>query len=517
MGKTNPLYLSFLKNLPLKPDAATRYSRYVEFMNKIADIRNAGAVLQWDQETYLPAGAAEARGRQIATLSEIAHAHFSSDELGDLLQELNGSGDLTEKEKKNISLTLDDYNKNKKYSPAFVRNMSEQITRSFHAWMEARKKNDFVVFKPELEKLLQLKKEEAHILGFKGHIYNAHLDEHDKGLTVEVTDKLFQDLKKVLKKILPDLITYDEEPAFDFSMKKDLQWKLGIEVLELMGFDFQFGRQDISEHPFTISFHPTDVRLTTRINESNFSGMLWSCIHEGGHGLYEQGLPQNESGLPLGEACSLSIHESQSRLWENCVGRSIHFCGFLLEKLRLYDPEKFGKTDLQTFYRAVNKVKPTLIRTESDEVTYHYHVLIRYEIEKELMEGALSVAEIPERWNQLYKDYLGLDVPDYKSGCLQDIHWSHGSFGYFPTYTLGSLYAVQFFDTYKSTNNNWRQEIETGQFNSIRNWLKVNVYDYGKFYNSLELCNISTLHPLELSRFSEYLDTKFKTLTASII
>ncbi|WP_336515867.1 carboxypeptidase M32 [Pollutibacter soli] len=502
----------------MKPDTAQKYSRYVDYMQKIADIRSASAVLQWDQETYLPPGGAMARGRQIATLSELAHSHFSAPELGDLLTELTEAEGLTAGQKKNIAINLDDYNRNRRYSSAFVRKLSEQINQSFHAWLEARKKNDFSVFKAELAGLIELKKEESHIIGFSKHLYDAHLDEHDRGLTVEVTDRLFTDLKKILSNVLPELIQQDDETSgVNFAMAKDDQWKLGMEILGLMGFSFDYGRQDISEHPFTISFHPTDVRLTTRINPDNFSGMLWSCIHEGGHGLYEQGLNPEEAGLPLGEACSLSIHESQSRLWENCVGRSFAFCSFLLEKLKKHHPAQFGSVNAERFFRSVNQVKPTLIRTESDEVTYHYHILIRYEMEKDLLTGDLSVKDIPARWNQLYKEYLGLDVPDDKQGCLQDVHWSHGSFGYFPTYTLGSMYGIQFFDEYKSGNPQWEKEISAGEFGNIRNWLKSNVYNYGKFYNSLELCNISTQHPLELGRFANYLENKFKILTASIL
>lgn len=502
----------------MKPDTAHKYSRYVEYMQKIADIRSANAVLQWDQETYLPPGGAATRGRQIATLSEIAHSHFSSPELGVLLTELAETDDLTAGQKKNVEINLDDYNRNKRYSSAFVRKLSEQINLSFHAWLEARKKNDYSVFKPELAKLLELKKEESNIIGFSKHIYDAHLDEHDRGLTVDITDHLFNDLKKILKKVLPDLVQGDDySPKVNFAMPKDDQWNLGMEILGLMGFNFECGRQDISEHPFTISFHPTDVRLTTRINPENFSGMLWSCIHEGGHGLYEQGLKQDQAGLPLGEACSLSIHESQSRLWENCVGRSFAFCSFLLGKLKKYNPDQFGSVDPEQFFRAVNSIRPSLIRTESDEVTYHYHILVRYEIEKDLLTGELSVNDIPSRWNQLYKEYLGLDVPDDRQGCLQDVHWSHGSFGYFPTYTLGSMYGIQFFDVYKSGNPQWEKEISAGEFGNIKNWLKSNVYEYGKFYNSIDLCNISTQHPLELSRFANYLENKFKTLTASIL
>jgi carboxypeptidase Taq len=294
-------------------------------------------------------------------------------------------------------------------------------------------------------------------------------------------------------------------------MPKDLQWQLGMDILKLMGFDFTSGRQDVSEHPFTISFHPTDVRITTRINENDFSGMLWSCIHEGGHGIYEQGLLPDEYGLPLGEAASLSIHESQSRLWENNIGRSRAFCKLLLARLKDAFPQRFREVSEEVFYKAANIVKPSLIRTEADEVTYHHHVLIRYELEKNLLEGTLKTADLPFYWNQAYKSQLGLDVPDDNQGCLQDVHWSHGSFGYFPTYTLGSLYAVQFFDTYAKSSPGWEDDIAAGNFHPLKNWLSTHIFPYGRYYNSRELCNKCTGESLNTSRFSAYLNEKFKS------
>ncbi len=481
-------------------------------MTRIADIRYSNAVLQWDQETYLPVKSAEARGQQIATLSELAHEQFSSPKLGGLLNELINAEGLTERERKNISLTLEDYNKNNKYSGAFVRKMSEQINRTFHSWMDARKANSFAVMRSELYKLLELKKEESYILGFEKHIYDAHLNEYDKGVTVDFTDKIFGELKPILINTLRSIEKSRESAVVvDWSMKKDLQWELGMDILKLMGFDFTSGRQDISEHPFTISFHPSDVRITTRINESDCSGMLWSCIHEGGHGLYEQGLPPDQYGLPLGEASSLSIHESQSRLWENNVGRSRPFCDLLLTKLAQIFPERFSNLSPHDFYAAANIVQPSFIRTEADEVTYHHHVMIRYELEKELLSGTLQLEDLPFYWNQAYKVDLDVIVPDDNLGCLQDVHWSHGSFGYFPTYTLGSLYAVQFFDTYVKSRPGWEQDVAVGNFKPLKNWLSTNIYPHGRYYNSLELCNKCTGESLNTSRFSSYLNEKFKS------
>jgi carboxypeptidase Taq len=303
------------------------YNDYKTTLQKIADIKYASAVLQWDQETYIPARGGTIRGRQIATLSEIAHEQFTNDKLGSLLQELVQRDDLNDQQKRNVQLTLEDYTKSKKLPAAFVRQLSETVNKSFYAWIQARKENSFAVFEKPLHELIQLKKQEASLLGYTTHPYNALMNDYEKGATVHMLDTLFANLKPQLTQLLDAI---KNSPQVDDSFlhqhyDKDTQWKFGIEMLRRMQFDFEAGRQDISEHPFTTNFCSSDVRVTTRIDENDFSNMTWSCLHEGGHALYEQGLPAEEYGLPLGEYCSLGIHESQSRLWENCVGRGLPF------------------------------------------------------------------------------------------------------------------------------------------------------------------------------------------------
>lgn len=490
--------------------AKNKYNDFNHRMRRIADVRYANAVLQWDQETYLPPKGAALRGQQMATLSEIAHDLFADPSLGDLLNELSGAKDLTAQEQKNVSLTLEDYNKNKKYSAAFVRKMSEATSSAYHAWIDARRQNSFKVFEKELDKLVSLKKEEAQILGYKAHPYDALLNEYEKGATVQWLDQLFDELQVPLK-VLLDKIINKPAPATDFlhqPFDKDAQWKFGLEILQLMGYDFEAGRQDISEHPFTTNFSAQDVRVTTRIDENDFTSMTWSCLHEGGHGLYEQGLPVEAYGLPLGEYCSLGIHESQSRLWENCIGRSFAFISFVLPIMQRYFPQLKSVT-AQQLMGAVNKVQPSLIRTEADELTYHFHVIIRYQVEKLLMEGNLTTKDIPACWNELYKKYLGVTVPDDKNGCLQDIHWSHGSFGYFPTYTLGSLYAAQFYHKIKQGFAGLDEAVAKGDFTEVHNWLKAHVYQYGRAFTSGELCNKITGEPLQMKHFIQYASDKY--------
>jgi carboxypeptidase Taq len=496
-----------------KASTSLKYQQYVQHMQKIADIRFANAVLQWDQETYLPAKGAGVRGRQIATLAETAHALFSEDRFGDLLQELSSTDQLDENQRKNVTLSHEDYIKNKKYKPQFVRKLSEQVNITFHAWLDARKKNDFRVWEKELDHLISLKKEESYILGFEKHPYDAHLNEFDKGITVEFLDQNFARLLPELKRVQLAVQGKQDgpKPLLKGIFDGEEQWRLGLAILKKMGFDFNAGRLDRSEHPFTISFHPQDVRVTTRINEHDPTQLIWTCIHEGGHALYEQGLPAESYGLPLGEACSFSIHESQSRFWENGIGRSRAFCHFLFPLLKNGFPDSLQRWNEDILYRAVNWIQPSLIRTEADEITYHYHVAVRYELEKKLMNNELKTKDIPILWADYYKDYLGLSIPDDNNGCLQDVHWAHGSLGYFPTYSLGSLYGVQLLNQYSATHPNWEKNIANGDFSGPHKWLNREVYIYGKKFTSLELCNISTCKPLQMSQFITYLENKFLT------
>jgi carboxypeptidase Taq len=487
------------------------YSGYKAKMQKIADVRYASALLQWDQETYLPPKGADIRGRQIATLTEIAHEQFTDEKLGNLLQELAGAGGLTDTEKRNVDLSLYDFNKSKKLPAAFVRKLSEAVNKSFHAWIQARKENSFKIFREPLHDIIELKKQEADLLGYEKHPYDALMNDYDRGLTVATVDKLFADLKPKLSGLIEkitDMPHADDSFLYEH-YDKDKQWALGMEILRRMHFNFDAGRQDISEHPFTINFNTNDVRVTTRINENDFANMLWSCIHEGGHALYEQGLPADEYGLPLGEYCSLSIHESQSRLWENCVGRGLPFWRHNYSLVQQYFPQQLEGISVEHFYKSINKVHPSLTRTEADELTYHFHVMIRYDIEKQLIEGSIGAKDIPALWNECYKNYLGLTVPDDKQGCLQDVHWSHGSFGYFATYSIGSLYAAQLYAAILKQNPSVEKEISTGNHQPLLNWLQQHIYKFGRYYTSGELCREVTGEALNSNFFINYATQKY--------
>jgi carboxypeptidase Taq len=490
------------------------YEQYRAAMRRIADIKYATALQQWDQEVYLPAKGADLRGQQTATLTELAHELFVSDKLGDIVRELQQRNDLSATQKRNVELTLEDYTRSKKFTADFVRRMSETVTRAFHAWTQARQENDFSLFRPALDALLQLKKQEAEILGYSAHPYDALVNDYEKGMTVKQLDGIFDGIKAPISALLAKIAARPQvEDAFlQQHYPKNTQWDAGMEIIRRLGFDFEAGRQDISTHPFTTSFNNCDVRITTRIDEKDFGNMMWSCIHETGHALYEQGLPGTEYGLPLSEAASFSIHESQSRLWENNVGRGYGFWKHHYVYLQQCFPTQLGRVSLTDFYRGINKVQPSLVRTEADEVTYHFHVMIRYEIEKQLLDGTIDTHEIPAVWNVHYEQYLGVKVPDDRRGCLQDVHWSHGSFGYFPTYSLGSMYAAQFFHQANLEIPGLNEQIETGDTRQLLLWLREKIHQHGRRYTSNELCRLITGSPLNPDHFTRYVLDKYKKI-----
>ena len=492
---------------------ATNYDRYVERMRKIADIGHSIAVLNWDKETYLPKKSANMRSQQIATLSGIVHEEFTNPKFGNLLKRLNKQRNLDDDKKKNVTVTLNDYHKATKFTKRFVMQKSMAVSKCFQAWLQAREANDFRLYQKSLEELVKIKRIEAKKLGSAAeHLYDNLLDQYEPGLTVAKSDKIFNGMKKPLKKLI-NKINKKKAPKKNFLYKKynkDAQWNLGIYILNEIGYDFDHGRQDISTHPFTTSFSSNDVRITTRIDEKDLSNMLWSCIHEGGHALYEQGLPIKNYGLPTGSAISLSIHESQSRIWENNVARGKAFWNKHFRTAKNMFPKQLKNQTVDSFYKAINVIEPNLIRTEADELHYHYHVLIRYEIEKALIEGSIEVADLRDVWNAKYKEYLNIDVTDDVNGVLQDIHWSHGSFGYFPTYSLGSFYAAQLYAQAEKEIPKLEKQIAAGNSLVLLDWLREKVHRHGRRYEAEELCEMITGEPLNIKYFMDYAKKKYQ-------
>ncbi len=490
------------------------YNEYKSYMSKIADIGHSIAVLSWDKEVNLPSGSARFRSQQIATLSSIAHEMLTRPTLGVSLEKLLKDENLDLKEKNNVILSYKEYKKATNFTEEFVIKRSMLTSETFHAWLKAREENDWSIYLPKLKKLIELKREEASLLGEAEHLYDNMLDLYEPGMTVKKLDVIFKDVKE---KLLPLLQKFKAKAndSYDFMSKNydlDKQWEYGIKVLEAIGYDLTKGRQDKSEHPFTTSFSSEDVRITTRLKEDDFAYMLWSTIHEGGHALYEQGIPAEEYGLPSGSYMSLGIHESQSRLWENNVARDFAFWEHQFPVMQETFPEQLSDVNLIDFMRAINNISPNLIRTEADELHYHFHVMIRYEIEKKLMDGSIEIENLKNEWNDLYEEYLGLRPKDDLSGILQDIHWSHGSLGYFPTYSLGSFYAAQFFEQAKEDIYRLEEKLSHGETGELLSWLRTNIHVKGHSMEAEELCKEICGTTLSLHPFLNYMERKYNRL-----
>ncbi len=490
------------------------YNKYTLAMQKIADVENTISVLGWDNQVNLPTKGARFRAQQIATLSGIYHELFIDKKLGALLQKLNEVNGLADKPNKNVTISLHDYQRKIKLDKAFVIRRSEIISEAYQAWGAARKANDFNVFKDALKKVVNIKREEAELLGYEEHPYDSLIDNFEPGGRTKVIAKLFKEVRVQLMDLVRQI---RQQPQVDDSFlkkfyPKDKQWDYSLTILKKLGYDFEAGRQDLTVHPFCTHFSPEDVRVTTRVDEHNFTDMLMCSIHECGHALYEQGLSSEQYGLPLGSSISKSIHESQAILQENNLGRSYDFWRTNFPTIKDIFSEQLEGVELDTFYKAFNKVSPTLNRTKSDELHFHFHIIIRFELEKGLIEGSLEVDDLDQVWNAKYKEYLGLEVPDDFNGILQDIHWAKGYFGYFPTYSLGSFYAAQFFHQANKDIPNLKELIASGNNQPLLKWLRSNIHQHGRYYTGEELCKKVTGETLNIDYFMQYAKDKFKVI-----
>ncbi|MDA0738888.1 MAG: carboxypeptidase M32 [Nitrospirae bacterium] len=504
------------------PNTANDLTSLKTKLLEIQHLRDASALLSWDQETYMPSGGGQARADQIALLQTLAHDKFVSSDIETLLApHIDPTTGLAHDEttalddasKALLRETWRDFSRAKKLPSEFVTRLERECSLAQQVWAEARQENNFAKFLPKLQTIIELKHEEVGYLGYKDSPYNTLLDTYEPGATVAQLKPLFTTLREGLVSLLDQIQQAPTPPdnrilyqAYD----NDHQMEFGKEVLTKMGYDFTRGRLDVSAHPFTTSFHPTDVRVTTRVFENDFQSCLFSCIHEGGHGLYEQGLSSEHHGTPLGEALSLGIHESQSRLWENSVGRSRAFWEHFFPVLKERFPDQLNSVTVDTFYSAINTVKPSLIRVEADEVTYNLHVMVRFEIELDVIEKRVSVKDLPELWRTKMKEYLGV-VPEKESeGVLQDVHWSFGAFGYFPTYTLGNLYAAMLFKKAGEDLPSLNSDIAQGNLIPLKEWLNDRIHRHGRHYTSEKLIKNATGQTLSAEPFLQSLRTKME-------
>ncbi len=497
---------------PTQP-LATLKSRLLD----IQHLKDAAALLSWDQETYMPSGGGQTRAEQLATLQTLAHAKFVSPDIEDLLLHhidpttgLANTEAIDDASKALLRETWRDFSRAKKLPSDFVNRRERECSLAQQVWAEARRRDDFMHFLPNLQTVVALKFEEIDYMGYDDSPYDALLDTYEPGATVAQLQPLFATLRHGLLELLQhvrEAASLDDRLLFQ-SYDEQQQLAFGKLVLHGMGYDFNRGRLDLSAHPFTTSFHPTDVRVTTRVFEKDLPSCLFSCIHEGGHGLYEQGLPQEQYGTPLGEAISLGIHESQSRLWENNVGRSKAFWTHFFPSLQQHFPSQLGAISLDAFHAALNRVKPSLIRVEADEVTYNLHIMVRFEIELALIEKRVAVKDLPGLWQEKMQEYLGIVPERDAEGVLQDVHWSLGALGYFPTYTLGNLYAAMFFQQACQDIPALETEIQRGHLLSLKTWLNRNIHQYGRQYSSADLLHRITGRALSVKPFLSYLQTK---------
>lgn len=459
-----------------------RFLKLKERLSKILNLRAVFALLQWDEEVNMPPGGAESRGQQLKLIAEMIHKLETDPLLGDdLTYFIERQEDLAPDDRAMVREAMYDYQRSVKIPEQWVGKFAQARSKAYHAWVEARSKADFSLFKTDLEVIINLCREKAELLGYANSPYDALLEDFERGIDTKLLDKLFHELEIEQSKIYQTILQQGiEKSVFEGkSWDTEKQWEITLRLLNAIGFDFNSGRQDRSVHPFTTNFDIYDVRITTRLNPDYLFSGIFSSLHEGGHALYEQGFRKEDRGTWLAQAPSLGIHESQSRFWENIIGRSYPFCKFLLPILKEYFSSELEGVTPEIIYKEVNRVFPNCIRVEADECSYNLHIILRYRIEKDLIEGKLSVSDIPECWNDLFKTLFGYIPPNDAYGCLQDIHWAHGSLGYFPSYTLGNLFSAQITEKIKSTLD-ISELIVQGDFIPIRDWLKEHVYKVGR-------------------------------------
>lgn len=485
---------------------------------EIDDLNNAAAVLSWDQQTHMPSGGAEARGRQLATLRRLAHEKFIDPAIGRLLERLQPyeeSLPYDSNEASLIRVARRDYERAVKVPAWYTAEFYVHSAASYEVWCRARPENDFAAVRPYLERTLDLSRQYADFFPGYEHIADPLIDIADEGLKAATIRSLFAQLREQLAPIVQAITAQPpaDERCLHHVFPEAQQLAFGIEVIRRFGYDFQRGRQDKSPHPFTTSFSIGDVRITTRVKEDKLSDSLFSTLHEAGHAMYEQGILPDLEGTPLAGGSSSGVHESQSRLWENLVGRSLGFWRFFYPRLQSLFTDQLGRVPLEAFYRAINAVKPSLIRTDADEVTYNLHVMMRFDFELAMLEGRLAVRDLPEAWRERFRSDLGIIPPDDRDGVLQDVHWYGGTIGgAFHGYTLGNILSAQFFAAALEAHPEIPAEIERGEFGLLHQWLKENIYQHGRKYLPLELVERVTGGPIRIEPYIQYLRTKYAEL-----
>jgi len=481
-------------------------------------LESVGYLLEWDERTLMPQAGGPYRAEQITLLSALAHQRQTDPRIGAWLHELCDSP-LAADPHSDTGATVRElrrrYEKKTKLPQALVEELARTAVLGQQAWVEARAKNDFASFRPHLEKTIELKQQQAECLGYTECRYDALLDDYEPAETTSNVARVLAGLREELVPLVAEIAASNRRPRHEILTgyyPEARQREFGTEMGRRIGFDFSRGRLDVTVHPFCSTMGPHDCRITTRYNEQHFPGAFFGILHEAGHGIYEQGLRAEQYGLPPGESISLGIHESQSRMWENLVGRSHAFWEHAYRDAQRAFPEALGDVGLEDFYFAINDVRPSLIRVEADEATYNLHILVRFELEQALINDDLPVADLPSVWNEKYRGYLGIVPPDDTQGVLQDIHWSAGLVGYFATYSLGNLYAAQFFRAAERDLGDLAAQFRRGEFLPLREWLRKNIHEQGKRYSAAQLVERITGRPLGHADLMAHLRGKFAPL-----
>ena len=492
---------------------------YEELKTRLAsihDLRMARAILGWDQHTKMPPKAGEIRAEQLGTLDHLSHELFISDEIGELLEQVGSEEEGLDPDSIEASLirvTRRDYEKAKRVPSDLRAELTRAGAIALSAWVEAREKSDFSIFLPYLKRNLELQHE--YIACFEGLGYETEydvlLDDFDEGMKTSEVQTVLNELKRELIPFIAEIgersdLVDDSSLRGNFPI--EAQRSFALELLERIGFDHESWRLDPTVHPFAMSAATTDIRLTTRYDETDLGVSLFATIHEFGHGFYEANVDPALERTPLSQVSSMSLHESQSRMWENLVGRSLPFWRFFYPRLQAVFPKQFGNVDLDAYYRAINKVQPSLIRVEADEATYNLHVILRFELEQQMLSGELPLEDLPEAWNARMAEYLGIEVPDDARGVLQDVHWSGGAIGYFPTYSLGNVVSVQLWEQLRAEIPDLDSQLERGEFSELAGWLRENLHRDGRKYTSRETLERITGGGMDPGPYLRYLREK---------
>lgn len=495
------------------------YQQLVQHLTQTSTLASVSAVLGWDEQTYMPHAGAEHRSNQAGLLAGMIHERVTDTCVGEWLQALADSElttDTDSPEAANIRSARREFDRATKLPRRLVEELSRVTSLAQHAWVGARKASDFSKFLPWLEQIVTLKREEAAAVGYgNGVPYDALLDEFEPDATAAQVQGWFAPLRDELVTLIAQIRESGKQAPVDLLEREypvEAQKAFGVAAAKRIGFSFEAGRLDEAAHPFCSGFGPGDVRLTTRYNARHFPGAFFGTLHEAGHGIYEQGLPTAAFGTACGQACSLGIHESQSRFWENFVGRGRPFWKHFYTTAQTFFPTALGDVPLDKFYWAINDVRPSFIRVEADEATYNLHILLRFEIEQPLMSGDLKPADVPAAWNEKFQQFFGMTPPNDAQGCLQDIHWSFGGIGYFPTYSLGNMYAAQFYATANREFHDLAGMLARGEFLPLKEWLTKKIHVHGKRYSAARLCEMVTGQPLSHEPLMAHLRRKLEPL-----